>query len=140
MLIPNTAWLYSLEEHWWNILYANAGKNAFKNQNKKAPEESEALKIKLFRCRGDRIRTCDTLLPKQVRYRTALHPVSSDASRMKIKPQARPYSHTLGIKRAAKVQKKYFRTNSPRLPVPLWGRHQSGTPTKAPDSKPGAPA
>ena len=26
-------------------------------------------------CRGDRIRTCDSLLPKQVRYRTALHPV-----------------------------------------------------------------
>ena len=25
-------------------------------------------------CRGDRIRTCDTLLPKQVRYRAALHP------------------------------------------------------------------
>ena len=31
-------------------------------------------------CRGDRIRTCDPLLPKQMRYRTALRPVlNSDA-------------------------------------------------------------
>src|SRR5690606_24069168 len=29
--------------------------------------------------RDDRIRTCDILLPKQTRYRTALHPDSSDA-------------------------------------------------------------
>ncbi len=29
-------------------------------------------------CRGDRIRTCDPLLPKQMRYRTALRPVSFD--------------------------------------------------------------
>ncbi len=27
-------------------------------------------------CRGDRIRTCDHLVPNQVRYRTALHPVN----------------------------------------------------------------
>ena len=27
--------------------------------------------------RGDRIRTCDILLPKQARYQTALHPVTS---------------------------------------------------------------
>ena len=26
-------------------------------------------------CRGDRIRTCDHLVPNQARYRTALHPV-----------------------------------------------------------------
>ena len=26
-------------------------------------------------CRGDRIRTCDHLVPNQTRYRTALHPV-----------------------------------------------------------------
>ncbi len=26
-------------------------------------------------CRGDRIRTCDHLVPNQERYRTALHPV-----------------------------------------------------------------
>ena len=25
-------------------------------------------------CRGDRIRTCDRLFPKQERYRAALHP------------------------------------------------------------------
>ena len=28
-----------------------------------------------FNCRGDRIRTCDPLLPKQMRYRAALRPV-----------------------------------------------------------------
>ena len=28
----------------------------------------------LHRCRGDRIRTCDHLVPNQVRYRTALRP------------------------------------------------------------------
>ncbi len=28
----------------------------------------------LMRCRGDRIRTCDHLVPNQVRYRTALRP------------------------------------------------------------------
>ena len=34
----------------------------------------------LIFCRGDRIRTCDPLLPKQMRYRTALRPVlNSDA-------------------------------------------------------------
>ena len=27
-----------------------------------------------FLCRGDRIRTCDLLVPNQERYRTALHP------------------------------------------------------------------
>ena len=27
-----------------------------------------------LRCRGDRIRTCDHLVPNQVRYRTALRP------------------------------------------------------------------
>ena len=32
-----------------------------------------AKHYRLF-CRGDRIRTCDHLVPNQVRYRTALHP------------------------------------------------------------------
>ena len=27
-------------------------------------------------CRGDRIRTCDHLVPNQVHYRTVLHPVA----------------------------------------------------------------
>ena len=31
-------------------------------------------------CRGDRIRTCDHLVPNQARYRTALHPVSCKVS------------------------------------------------------------
>ena len=31
-------------------------------------------------CRGDRIRTCDHLVPNQERYRTALHPASKDES------------------------------------------------------------
>ena len=30
-----------------------------------------------FHCRGDRIRTCDRLFPKQERYRAALHPACS---------------------------------------------------------------
>ena len=30
-----------------------------------------------FLCRGDRIRTCDHLFPKQERYRAALHPAYS---------------------------------------------------------------
>ena len=28
-------------------------------------------------CRGDRIRTCDRLVPNQMRYRAALHPANS---------------------------------------------------------------
>ena len=31
--------------------------------------------IRLYQSRGDRIRTCDHLVPNQERYRTALHPV-----------------------------------------------------------------
>ena len=34
------------------------------------------LKYVTLACRGDRIRTCDHLVPNQVRYRTALHPVN----------------------------------------------------------------
>ena len=33
----------------------------------------------LLKCRGDRIRTCDHLVPNQERYRTALHPVLKKA-------------------------------------------------------------
>ena len=39
---------------------------------KKKVLENQTLPI--YICRGDRIRTCDTLVPNQVRYRAALHP------------------------------------------------------------------
>ena len=42
-----------------------------KHQKKTATFSCNCL---FFNCRGDRIRTCDPLLPKQMRYRTALRP------------------------------------------------------------------
>ena len=39
-------------------------------------KKGSSLLKNLFTCRGDRIRTCDHLVPNQARYRTALHPVS----------------------------------------------------------------
>ena len=39
-------------------------------------EMTNPLKNGLVIGRGDRIRTCDHLVPNQVRYRTALHPVT----------------------------------------------------------------
>ena len=38
-------------------------------------KKGSSLLKNLFTCRGDRIRTCDHLVPNQARYRTALHPV-----------------------------------------------------------------
>ena len=39
----------------------------------------------LILCRGDRIRTCDHLVPNQVRYRTALRPVFCDFASAKLR-------------------------------------------------------
>ena len=44
----------------------------------KAKKEMRPLEPHLFLiCRGDRIRTCDRLVPNQERYRAALHPEST---------------------------------------------------------------
>jgi hypothetical protein len=42
------------------------------------------LEAFVFLCRGGRIRTYDPLLPKQMRYRAALHPVKNEVQRYKI--------------------------------------------------------
>ena len=47
----------------------------YKNRNNKKKRLNNMFN--LFFCRGDRIRTCDHLFPKQARYRTALHPVAT---------------------------------------------------------------
>ena len=50
---------------------------------KKEVLEHQALQISI--CRGDRTRTCDTLVPNQVRYRTALHPECHPFSELRCK-------------------------------------------------------
>ena len=51
-------------------LHSNA-----KMKNKGIKKEKRFIETFLFLSRGDRIRTCDHLVPNQARYRTALHPV-----------------------------------------------------------------
>ena len=47
-----------------------------KQMNAKQKMEAKMSSASIFLgCRGDRIRTCDHLVPNQARYRTALHPV-----------------------------------------------------------------
>ena len=43
-------------------------------KNKQIKKAARIFKSRGLHCRGDRIRTCDTLVPNQVRYRAALHP------------------------------------------------------------------
>ena len=42
-----------------------------------------------FLCRGDRIRTCDHLVPNQERYRAALHPAAKHQEQL-LKTQGLP--------------------------------------------------
>ena len=51
-------------------LHSNA-----KMKNKDIKKEKRFIETFLSLSRGDRIRTCDHLVPNQARYRTALHPV-----------------------------------------------------------------
>ena len=53
-------------------LHSNA-----KMKNKDIKKEKSFIETFLFLSRGDRIRTCDHLVPNQARYRTALHPAHS---------------------------------------------------------------
>ena len=60
------------------IFGCNPGRSTYNNTlNKKDKRPIRIqLRISLLSSRGDRIRTCDHLVPNQVRYRTALRPDS----------------------------------------------------------------
>ena len=62
----------------------NDPKNFGNYKYKKSPSAFISNLAIIF-CRGDRIRTCDTLVPNQVRYRAALHPECYPISEMRCK-------------------------------------------------------
>ena len=65
-------------------------KNAFKKQNKKAPEESEALKIKSIACDSGAIRTLDPqlrrllLYPAELRNLTEIRQISKRTAKLEV--------------------------------------------------------
>ena len=51
-----------------------SGKDRNKTKHPLRSQDRRGCLISYIVCRSDRIRTCDPLVPNQIRYRTALHP------------------------------------------------------------------